>query len=105
MLKYGEARIRELDALPSLVEDYLADLPYLVRGSGIPVRDHEVVGPERTPENHLGVYVLTPDNVRKRTPEEMEELRLDLGEHSCGEGPELQLVSRTPASKEAPRER
>jgi hypothetical protein len=56
-----------------------------VRGAGIPVRDYEVVGPERIPDNPLGVYVLTPDYVRERTPEEMEELRLDVGEHSCGE--------------------
>jgi hypothetical protein len=60
-------------------------LLYLVRGAGIPVRDYEVVGPERIPDNPLGVYVLTPDYVRERTPEEMEELRLDVGEHSCGE--------------------
>ena len=85
MLKDGEARLRELDALPSLVEDYLADLPYLVRGAGIPVRDYEVVGPEKTADNPLGDYMLTPNNVRERTPEEMEELRLDVGEHSCGE--------------------
>lgn len=63
--------------MASLVEDYLADLPYLVRGVEIPVRDYEVVGPERTPDNPLGVYMLTPDNVRECTPEEMEELRLD----------------------------
>ena len=29
MLKDGEARLWELGALPSIVEDYLADLPYL----------------------------------------------------------------------------
>ena len=80
MLKDGEARLRELDALPSLVEDYLADLPYLVRGAGIPVRDYEVVGPEKTADNPLGDYMLTPNNVRERTPEEMKELRLDVGE-------------------------
>ena len=53
MLKDGEARLRELDALPSLVEDYLADLPYLVRGAGIPTRDHEVVGVRSAPRTTL----------------------------------------------------
>ncbi len=65
-----------LDALPSLVEEYLRDLPYLVHGGQTPIRDYVTVGAERTADNPLGVYTLTPEAVREPTSEEMEELRV-----------------------------
>jgi hypothetical protein len=44
---------------PALVEEYLEDLPYLV--DQIPlIREYETISAERTPENPLGIYTLTP---------------------------------------------
>lgn len=70
-----EGRLRELEALPALVETYLRDLPDLV-GRRRAVRDHETVPAERTPENPLGLYRLTPERIRRKTEEETEDERL-----------------------------
>ena len=75
MLADGERRLRELEELPALVEEYLGDLPDLIEGTTIHVQRHETVPPERTPENPLGIYTLTPERIRKRAPEELEEIR------------------------------
>jgi site-specific DNA recombinase len=69
-------RARYLDALPGLVEEYVRDLPDLVHGTAAPVRDHETVPPARTEGSPLRPYRLGPKSIRRRTPEEMEELRL-----------------------------
>ena len=76
LARLGDARERmeHLEALPGLIEAYLRDLPELVRGTGLGVREYETVPEERTPDNPLGVYTLTPDRVRERTPEELEEI-------------------------------
>jgi hypothetical protein len=75
MLADGERKLRELEELPALVEEYLGDLPDLIEGTTIHIQEYETVLPERTPENPLGIYKLTPERIRKRAPEELEELR------------------------------
>ena len=46
-------------------------------GSGIAPREYETVPAERTPDNPLGAYALTPGRVRTSTPEELAEKRLE----------------------------
>jgi hypothetical protein len=70
-----EERLRELEEMPERVEGYLRDLPYLVGRQRV-VRDHATIPEERTPENPLGLYRLTPDRVRPKTEEEIEGERL-----------------------------
>jgi hypothetical protein len=70
-----EERLRELEALPALVEEHRRDLPDLVGRLRV-VRDHETVPAERTPDNPLRVYTLTPDRIRHKTEEEIERERL-----------------------------
>jgi hypothetical protein len=71
-----ERGLRELEALPSLVEDFLADLPHLL-GREKTVREYETVPAERTEDNPLGVFTLTPDSIRSLSEEELEQKRLD----------------------------
>ena len=70
----GEERLREMESLVARVDEYLRDLPYLV-GREETVREYETVPEPRTEENSLGVYRLTPENIRERTKVEVEELR------------------------------
>ena len=70
MLADGESRLRELAELPLLVEEYLEDLPYLVDKMPV-IREYETVGAERTQENPLGIYTLTPDRIRSLSEEEV----------------------------------
>jgi site-specific DNA recombinase len=70
-----EERLRELEALPNLIEGYLRDLPHLI-GRLRFVRDHATIPEERTPDNPLGLYRLTPDRVRSKTEEEIAGERL-----------------------------
>jgi hypothetical protein len=72
-----EDRLRELDMLPALVDEYLRDLAYLVEGSGLSVREYETAPADRTPENPLGVYTLAPENIRELTKEELAEKQLE----------------------------
>ena len=76
MLADGESRLRELEELPLLVEEYLEDLPYLVDKMPI-IREYQVVGAERTPENPLGLYTLTLDRIRALPEEEVAGRRRD----------------------------
>jgi hypothetical protein len=68
-------RAKYLDSLPALVEEYIRELPYLVHGREGTVRDHVTVPPETAENGPLNIYTLTPERIRLRTPEEMEELR------------------------------
>jgi hypothetical protein len=70
MLAEGESRLRELEELPLLVEEYLNDLPYLVNRMAI-IREYETIGAERTPENLLWLYTLTPNRIRHLSEEEV----------------------------------
>ena len=70
ILADGESRLRELEELPLLVEECLKDLPYLMDRMPI-IREYETVGAERTPENPLGLYALTPDRIRALSEEEV----------------------------------
>ena len=66
----AEQRLQELEALPGLVEEYLADLPNLI-GRMPQGREYETVPEQRTPENPLGVYTLTPERIRHKNEEEL----------------------------------
>ena len=70
----GEARIKQLEEMPALVEEYLRDLPHLVNRRPV-VREHETVGAERTEGNPLGLYLLTRDSIQHLDGEELEEKR------------------------------
>ena len=70
MLAEGESRLRELEELPELVEEYLKDLPYLMDRMPL-VREYETMSAERTPENPLGIYTLTPERIRYLPEEEV----------------------------------
>jgi hypothetical protein len=67
--------------LPELVEGYLRDLLELTRGAGLgEVREYETTPEERTSDNSLGIYRLTLENIRERTPGELDELRRERAE-------------------------
>ena len=70
-----EERLRELEVLPEQVEGYLRDLPYLVGRQRV-VRDHRTSPEERTADNPLSLFRLTPGRVRPKTNEEIEGERL-----------------------------
>ncbi len=76
VLADGEARLRELEELPGLVEEYLADLPELI-GPETRVREYETVPEPRTEDNPLGVYTLSPDRIKHLTDEKLKAKRLD----------------------------
>ena len=71
----GESRLRQLEELPDLVEEYLRDLPGLVRRE-LTVRGYETIAEERTPDNSLGIYRLTPARIRHLGDGELAEKRL-----------------------------
>jgi hypothetical protein len=52
----------KLEELPELAESLAQDLPYLLDRRRVG-RDYETSGAERTPENPLGLYKLTPDRI------------------------------------------
>ncbi len=83
-----EGRLRELDALPALVEDYLKDLPYLVDRMPT-IREYETVPAERTPDNPLGAFTLTPERIRYLSEEELEAKRLKARNERAGRFREL----------------
>jgi hypothetical protein len=76
-------RLATLDSLPGLVEEYIRELPYLVHGPPRTVRDYAIkeefctedLREEDPHEIKFEPYLLTPDALRERTPEEKEELR------------------------------
>jgi site-specific DNA recombinase len=70
MLADGESRLRELEELPGLVEDYLKDLPYLVDRMPV-IREYETIGAERGESGSLPIYTLTPDRIRHLPEEEV----------------------------------
>jgi hypothetical protein len=70
-----QERLRELEKMPALMEEYLRDLPDQVGRQRV-VRDHAMVPEVRTADNPLGLYLLTPERVRRKTAEEIEGERL-----------------------------
>ena len=56
------------------MDEFLADLAHLVDRQPV-VREHEPCPPEHTKESPLGLYVLAPELIRRRSPQEIEELR------------------------------
>ena len=75
MLADGEIRLRELEEFPRLVEEYLKELPYLMKRMPV-VREYETVPNERTEENTSGLYTLTPERIRHLPEEEVGAKRL-----------------------------
>ena len=78
LARLGDARerIEYLERLHELVKAYLCDLPELMRGAGLrEIREYETVPEERSADNPLGAYTLTPERVRERTNVEIEEIR------------------------------
>ena len=75
MLADGETRLRELEELPQLVEEYLKELPALVDRMPV-VREYETVPNPRTEENPSGLYTLTPERIRHLPEEEVGAKRL-----------------------------
>jgi site-specific DNA recombinase len=63
-----------LRELPDLAESLARDLSYLI-DKVLPVRDYETVPEEKTEENPLGMYHLTPDRIRHLSEEEVERRR------------------------------
>jgi hypothetical protein len=70
MLADGESRLREIEELPGLVEEYLRDLPDLVSRMPI-IRNYETVPPERDEIGGLALYTLTPERIRFLSEEEV----------------------------------
>jgi hypothetical protein len=71
----GEERLRELETLPELVEEYLRDLPYLLDLKPV-VREYETSAPESTKDDPLGgLYTITPERIRMLPEEELAEKR------------------------------
>ena len=64
-------RLRELDRLSETVDEHLADLPGLLERTAV-VRPYETVPEEKTDEDPLGIYKLTPDRIRHLSEEEIE---------------------------------
>ena len=70
MLAEGESRLRELEELPELVEDYLKDLPHLVDRMPV-IREYETIGAERGEGGSLPIYTLTPERICHLPEEEV----------------------------------
>ena len=73
-LRDRRRRLSELDELASEVDEYLADLPYLVDREPI-VREYETVPPEPDDGGGLPIYELAPQHIRRRSDQEVAELR------------------------------
>ena len=71
-LRNTEEEAERLRELPELAEALARDLPHLLDARRV-VRDHDTIPNERTEENPLGLYTLTPDRIRRCTSEEVEE--------------------------------
>jgi site-specific DNA recombinase len=80
-LKDVDASLKDLEALPSLIEEYIQELPqmidYMPRIRESTLSDEHKAQLERDRRNGHGLkpYLVVPGTYRKRTPEEMEELR------------------------------
>jgi hypothetical protein len=80
-MREGSQELEALQSLPELAEQYARDLPYLLDMRRA-VRGCDTEGPERTEENPLGLYTVTPDSVRVPSEREVEE-RKRVAEDKC----------------------
>ena len=72
-LSHSEERLRELEVLPQMVEEYLRDLPHLLELEPV-VREYETSAPEPTEGDPLSaLYTITPDRIRFLPEEELAE--------------------------------
>ncbi|HET7271557.1 MAG TPA: recombinase family protein [Rubrobacter sp.] len=67
-LREGSEELERLEDLPQFAESLARDLPHLIDSRPV-VRDYETIGPERTEEDPLGIYTLTPDRIRRLSEE------------------------------------
>ena len=72
-LRDSRRRLDELRAYPSIVNEYLQKLPYLVHGTEGGIRDHAYT--EEHEERHLPIFTVSPEILHVRMTEEMEDLR------------------------------
>jgi len=72
-------RLREL---PALAEELARDLPHLLDRAPA-VRDHETLPEERTEDNPLGMYRLTPDRIRHLSEDEIEKREREAGDEKA----------------------
>jgi len=83
-LSDSEVRLRELEALPNLIEEYLKELPHLLDLKPLlreyePVRvEPTIVIPVEAKEPHstkepIGIYRVTPESARQLSEEELAE--------------------------------
>ncbi len=72
MTRLGDARkhVEHLDRLPSLVDEYLRNLPYLIAREPV-IREYELVGHGHEPGGRP--RTLTPDSIRYLSEEELAE--------------------------------
>jgi putative hemolysin len=74
-LSDSEERLRELEALPNLIEEYLRELPHILDLKPL-LREYETSAPEPTEGGPLGaLYTITPDRIRFLSEEELAEKR------------------------------
>jgi chromosome segregation ATPase len=71
VLRESREELEALETLPELAEQYARDLPYLLNLRRV-VKNYESIGAERTPENPLGTYKLTPDAIRYLSDKEVQ---------------------------------
>ncbi len=80
-LQDSRRRIDELRSYSKLVDEYLRDLPDLLRGGDRPIRnyayteEHEERRKRAREEGRLLVSTVSPEMFRERTPQEVQELR------------------------------
>ena len=72
----------EIEEYAALLDEYLEDLPCLI-GLERTVREYETVPAERTEDNPLGAYRLTPENVRFLGEEELAQRRRAAGKETA----------------------
>jgi len=89
-LEDADASLQYLEALPSIIEEYIRELPQMI--DELPrIREHTLSDErkaqlERDRHNGHGLkpYPVVPGTYRKRTPEEMEELRKEAERERAG---------------------
>ena len=80
-LRDSRRRLDELRAYPSIVNEYLQKLPYLVHGTEGGIRDHAYTEEheermrQAQEEGHLSIFTVSPEILHVRMTEEMEDLR------------------------------
>ena len=72
-LDHVTERVKFLDTLPDLIEEYIRELPYLTHGLPVHVRPYTEVAVEPDSEEGFVFEEISPELFRERSPEEIEE--------------------------------